>query len=191
MGKLIAEAVFLLALPTVIFLGGVRIMTNLSGHEYVERLRDKLALDDQTSLNQRFMGYDLAAVKRHWQPLASDKLALQIEQRFLELDLVFPLFYGSAFAISLLLAWTALDRPFNPVWIIAPVAITILADWIENLSQLNQLNRVQQMNDVEALQGGWIQVASLATMVKLFFFSGLIVFLMTLIVWLFYASKRS
>ena len=166
-------------------------MTNLSGHKYVEELRKKLAGDDQKSLNLRFLGYDLEAVKRHWSMFESDKLALQSEQRFLELDLVFPLLYGCAFAVSLLLAWTALGRPFNPVWIIAPVAITILADWAENLSHLNQLKRVDQMNSLGALQKGWIQVASVATTVKIFFFGGLMLFLAGLIIWLFCTYKRS
>jgi hypothetical protein len=115
------------------------------------------------------------AVSRHWAVLKETAL-LRAEQRFLELDLIFPFFYGAALATSLLIAWAALDRPFSPARLIAPVAITVLADWTENLVQLRQLSRYIDGGEA-ALQSGWIQLASVATVIKLVFFVGSSLFL--------------
>jgi len=47
-----------------------------------------------------------------------------------------------------------------------PVAVTVLADWTENLLQLGQLRRYTE--DGEAgLQPGWIRIASAATNLKM------------------------
>lgn len=90
------------------------------------------------------------------------------EQHFLKIDLFFPVFYGAALVTSLLMVWEMLGRPFSPAWILAPVAITAVADWTENLVQLAQLARFT--ND-KPLQASWIQLASLATILKLVFFT--------------------
>lgn len=156
MSNLAVKAVVVLALPIVVFLAGAIVMQTLSGR----------TLGDREPLNQRVRGYDAAAVKRHWEILKNDEV-LEAEQCFLELDLAFPLLYGGALAASLLIAWKALGLPFGRAWLIAPVAITILSDWTENLIQLGQLRR---FIDGKALQASLIQIASVATILKLLFF---------------------
>ena len=125
----------------------------------------------------RVLGYDTTAVARHWDVL--DERALQSERRFLELDLIFPTFYGTALAFALWLAWAAAGTTFSPVWIIVLVAITMIADWTENLIHLSQLQLYMQSGHI-GLQPGWIQIASVATSVKLLFFFGILAFTMFL-----------
>jgi len=175
MWKIIVDIILLLALPFISFIGGAWAMSKMSNHQLVTQRLQEAGLKP---LNRR-LGYDLSEVRRCWGAL--NKSAISAEQRFLELDLVFPFVYGGAFVASLLIAWVLLGRPFNPIWFMAPVAITILADWIENLTQLNQIKRY--LNDGEtALEANWIRVASVATTVKLLVFSGVTIFLLTLTV---------
>jgi hypothetical protein len=159
MSNLALKAVVVLALPVIVFVAGALIMQTLSGR--------KPQADDRKPLNQRFGGYDSAAVSRHWTILREDN-ALDAERSFLKLDLVFPLLYGGALAASLLIAWQALGLPFGRAWLIAPVAVTVLSDWTENLVQLGQLRRFMES---KALQASLIQIASAATILKLLFFT--------------------
>jgi hypothetical protein len=71
----------------------------------------------------------------------------------------------------LLLGWAWLGRPFHPAWLWVPIVVTLLADWIENLVQLGQMDRYLTMGK-EALQPDWIRIASAATALKLVFFYG-------------------
>jgi hypothetical protein len=160
--------VLVIALPLTVFLGGAWVMAQMSERENVrQRLRLSAAPKDQKPLNQR-LHYDVDAVQHHWSAL--DAASRTAEQRFLEFDLVFPFLYGAALAASLLIVWAMLGRPFNPVWLIAPVAVTVLADWTENLIQLAQLQRYIHSGS-DALQATWIACASAATLVKLVFFA--------------------
>jgi hypothetical protein len=178
MSNLAVNVITILALPLVVFQSGVWIMSEMSGRQYVvQRLLQVAALEDRTPLNQR-LGYDVKAVDHHWGAL--DDTARGAEERFLELDLVFPFLYGAALAASLLMAWTTLSKPFSPVWLITPVAITLLADWTENLVQLGQLRRYADGGKA-ALQASWIQIASIATVLKLSFFIGSSLFLIGLV----------
>jgi len=163
----IVRALFMVALPAVVFLAGVAIMEKATDHQGVKKQACS-APDpcDRKPLDQR-LGYDTGAVDRYWEAVGG---ALPKEKRFLEADLLFPFFYGGALAASLLLAWGTLGRPFNPAWIMAPVAITVLADWTENLVQLAELRRYSA-GGAHALQATWIRVASAATTLKLSFFS--------------------
>jgi hypothetical protein len=174
MSKLAVNVIIMLTLPVVVFLLGRWVMSEMSNRQYVMQRLEAAAKDDRKPLNVR-LGYDLHAVSRHWAVLKEATL-LRAEQRFLELDLIFPFFYGAALATSLLMAWAALGRPFSPAWLIAPVAITVLADWTENLVQLRQLSRYIDGGEA-ALQSGWIQLASVATVMKLVFFVGSSLFL--------------
>lgn len=166
MGNLFMRSVFVVALPIAVFTGGAWMMAQISGRELVlNHLRQHAALQDQTPLNQR-LHYDTDAVQRHWGAL--EPVTLATERHFLELDLVFPLLYGTAFAVSLLIAWAALGRPFNPAWLIALIGIMIVSDWTENLVLLGQLRHFD--GEVSSLQSTWIAVASIATLLKLTFF---------------------
>lgn len=182
MDNFVVKAVILLALPTVVFIGGVYIMSKLSAREQVtQRLVEQANPEDRTGLGLRIFGYDLGAVSRHWGALDPD--TRKLERRFLELDLIFPFFYGGALAAALLLAWVALDRPFHPVWLILPVAITVVADWAENLVQLGQL-RLFDVSGKDGLQSGWIQIASAATTTKLAFYCSSSLLLIGLVAWM-------
>jgi hypothetical protein len=152
----------LLLLPIVVFMGGVQVMVMMSGRPN---------LTDPKPLNKRWLGYDAKAVAGYWDALKEPgRLA---EQRFLQLDLVFPTLYGTAFAVSLVTASAKLGCPLHVAWVIAPVVVTVIADWVENLVQLDQLRDYikSDKKDATALDAKWIRVASTATIVKLLFFS--------------------
>lgn len=149
----------LLLLPVVVFVGGAWVMSTVSGRHTV---------DGQKPLNQRFLGYETREVDRYWGVL--DTTARRAEQRFLELDLLFPTFYGTALGVSLLIASARLGRPVHAVWLIVSVVVTVVADWTENLVQLDQLRNYIGAGE-KGLAAGWVRVASTATVVKLLFFS--------------------
>jgi hypothetical protein len=163
----IARALFVLVLPFAVFVGGAQLMSYLTGRSQVLQRLEAGPKEHRKPLNQR-LGYDRDAVAAHWSQIGGDTLSN--EQRFLELDLVFPLVYGGAFAISLLTLWIAGGRRFSVAWLIAIVGLTIVSDWTENLVQLAQLRRYMQ-SGADALDPGWIGVASVATVLKLTFFS--------------------
>ena len=170
MGRLLSAALVMLGLPMVVFVGGAWLMLALSQRHEL----------DLKPLNQRF-GYRLQDVEQAWEALGKE--GRSAEKTFLELDLVFPFLYGAALATGLLLAWAALGRPFHPAWIVAPLAVTLLADWVENLVQHSQIDRFNPAETVRmGLQEAAIQVASTATLVKLLFFYGSWLFLLCLVV---------
>ena len=163
-----------IALPIVVLMVGAVLMSILSGHGYVtEQLRENADPGDRNGLNMRFLGYDTNAATRHWAAL--DERALRSERRFLELDLIFPAFYGAALAFALWRAWRASGIAFSLVWLIIPVAITMIADWTENLTHLSQLHLYMERGPA-GLQPEQIQIASVATIVKLVFFAGILLF---------------
>jgi hypothetical protein len=186
-GSLILRAIFMVALPTAVFFGGVAIMKKVTHHQEAEKRACSASNpSDRKPLDQRF-GYDAGAVDRYWGAIDG---ALPAEQHFLEVDLVFPFLYGGALAASLLLAWSTLSRPFSPAWLIAPVAITVLADWTENLVQLAQLRRYSA-GGAHALQAGWIRVASAATSLKLSFFGASSLLLLILVAMVLLCAARN
>jgi hypothetical protein len=170
----------MIVLPAAVLLAGAWIMAMMCARNYViQRVAQLPDPKDRKPLNQRLRGYDADAVERYWS--AFDAKARRSEQCFLALDLVFPLLYGSALFISLFMAWTTLGRPIHPIWITAPVAITVLADWTENLVHIGQLRRYTD-GSAAALHSGWIRVASAATVLKLTSFAGTTLLLAGLIV---------
>ena len=174
------KAIVILVIPIVVFLAGAWVMWEVSDYHLVGQALSSSQAEDRQPLNSRF-GYGVDEVDRHWGPVVSDDAALKAERRFLQFDLVFPFLYGAALATSLLMAWVFLGRPFNTVWLVAPVAITLVADWTENLVQLGQL-RLYAEGGGAALQNGCIQLASSATITKLLFFSGTALFVVALVV---------
>ena len=182
MGTLIVRAIVLLSLPLVVFFGGAYLMQRLSDPS---QLRETIQKEKHLKgLGLRCTGYDLAAVKTYWGAL-KDGEALDAERRMLEIDLVFPFFYGAAFAVALLFAWATLGRPFHPVWILAPLFIEVVADWIENLIQLSQLKLVTAG---AALQPGWIQIASIATILKVWLFCASYFLVVGLVGWMVFSN---
>jgi hypothetical protein len=179
--KIIGSIWQALWLPVIAYFGAGLIMIVASSHTYVkEQLKEKAPPNNRTQLNMRLQGYDTADVAQLWDVL--DRRALDSERRFLQLDLLFPLFYGGAFLLALLRVRRDLDQAFSPLWLIAPVAITALADWTENLIHLAQLRSYLEKGN-EGLQAGWIQIASAATMTKIVFFVGTLVLLICLAIW--------
>ena len=150
-----------LLLPVVVFLAGGKIVLRASGRDQVARAPLTATDADQKPLGQR-LGYSSRDASNYWNTLGA--VGRAAETRFLELDLIFPFFYGGALACGLLLTRAILGRPFQAAWILVPVATVMIADWTENLSQLGQLARYDAG---ETLQGSWIRVASTATTVKL------------------------
>jgi hypothetical protein len=157
-------------LPFFAYFGAGAVLLIASGHSYVTRqLKEKGTPKNRTQLNMRLQGYDKTDVAELWGIL--DRRALKTERLFLQMDLLFPIFYAGAFVVALRQVWTELGKTFSPVFVVAPAAITAAADWTENLVQLDQLRRYVQ-NGSAGLQEGWVQVASAATVTKLLFFLG-------------------
>ncbi len=161
---MIARVLIMIALPIVVWIGGGAVMQQCSGRSTAAG----------SGLGMK-LGYDTDEVAAFWKSIRdsspqSASRPLEAERDFLELDLIFPFFYGAALATSLLIGLVSLGRPFSPAWVLAPVALAVLADWAENLVQLRQLARY--VVDEKSLQPNWIQIASAATVVKLIFTLG-------------------
>jgi hypothetical protein len=175
MGSAVLKILFVLAIPVVISVVASYLMMHITGRDQFPQTTDP----DSVPLYLRFKGYGQKAATAYWTWLSNDGRVA--EQRFLEADLVFPFFYGGAMLISLLLAWVWLERPFDPTWLVMPVAVTVLADWIENLVQLLQLGHFVRS---EPLHGNWIQVASIATTTKCVFLGASTLLILSLCVWM-------
>lgn len=164
------KAIVVLALPLIAFHGGAWLLNRLSGRKQVP----------DRPINKRFR-YGKREVVEYWRAFQD----LGTEKRFLELDLAFPLLYIGALAVSMVMAWTAREnQPFHFAWIVIPLAVTLLADWTENLVHLDQLKRFRAGGPA-ALDTGWIRIASTATALKLSFFIGSWLILLLLIALMF------
>lgn len=87
---------------------------------------------------------------------------------------LFPFLYGCALTATLWWIWMALGQPFHPAWIVAPLMVITIADWLEHLIQLAQLRHYVSSNE-QYVQGLWIQLSGCATIIKLWLTSGLYV----------------
>jgi len=179
--KTLVRVVVIAALPVLVFFAAAAVMSKASDLQHVDQVvRQAVAPEDRRPLHFR-LGYSTEEVSRYWAAIVADDMALEAERRFLHLDLIFPLVYGTGLVIALLMAWNLLRPPFRRVWLVAPVAITLLADWTENLVQIAQLGRFVE-GGASALQDGWICLASGATTVKLSGFTGASLCLVILLV---------
>ena len=161
MGPVLCRVLFAIGIPLAVFAILGSLMMNLTGRDQFSQTADPAS----TPLNFRISGYDKAGVRSYWTWLGSDgRIA---ERRFLLVDLAFPVAYGAGLLAGLFLAWAGAGRPFGMGWLVAPVVITVLADWTENLVHLAQLSRFVAGNP---LQAAWIKVASVATSTKMLFF---------------------
>jgi hypothetical protein len=156
------RAAIAIVLPVIVFLGPGSLMMHLTG-------RDRFPETEQAEskpLNFRVAGYSAEDVRTYWTWLGEEgRLA---EERFLKADLLFPIAYGGALFVGLWIPWTGLGRPFNFVWLLTPVVLTVLADWTENLVHLNQLSRFAAGRSLDA---DWIRVGSAATSAKIGLFT--------------------
>lgn len=157
MKRPVLKALLVVLLPIAVFLGTGYPMMHLTERDQFRRTD----APHTVPLNFRPGGYNAADATAYWEWLGPPGRAA--ERRFLLVDLAFPLGYGGAMLASLLIAWAALGRPFRRAWLVTPVVIAVVADWVENLIHLRQLRAFMQSALVDAT---WLQVASLATSVK-------------------------
>ncbi|WHZ23955.1 MAG: hypothetical protein OJF47_003067 [Nitrospira sp.] len=175
------NAVIALGFPIAVLLGGGPVLNRISGRASTIKRLTQAGHTVPKPLNMRWLGYGPAAVRIYWRAL--QKPGRLTERTFLRLDLLFPFLYGGALSASLWWVWVTLNNPFPLVWLTAPLAIALAADWTENLVQLNQLGRFQDGSEGDGnLQGAWIRVSSCATIIKLWLMSSLYVAL-GLLVW--------
>jgi hypothetical protein len=157
------KTIALLVLPAVVLLGGGSLMDAVVG---------RVTIDGIKPLNTR-PGYSPAAIHRYWSEIAREgareqppRDAIAAERRFLQLDLAFPFFYGGALMAGLLAGATALGRRQLTPLFIGLVAFGMLADWVENTTQLTLLARFKADDPTTTL--GWVgRVAGVATFLKL------------------------
>lgn len=154
---MIARVLLMTILPVAIFLGGGRALQKWSGR----------FPNPEGGLGLKW-GYDKQTVVKVWGERESPdaQKRLRAERSFLELDLFFPLVYGASLALGMWIGLTSLALPCHPAWSLVPVAIVILADWVENWVQRSQLEIYLEAG-ADGLQSAWIQIASVATVVKL------------------------
>jgi hypothetical protein len=171
----VLKAALLVVVPILVFLAGAEVMNRVSGRADLPEPDPPLG----KPLNMRFEGYDAADATAYWKGLGPK--GTEAELSFLELDLLFPFLYGAAFLGALLIAWDALGRRFEPAYLVAPMAVMLVADWVENLVHIRELR--MYVASGAAPDATLIAVASIATMVKLFVGVGIFVLLVALAVW--------
>lgn len=158
----LTRLILALGLPLAAFLAGGAWMMKITGRGKFP----ETAAPESVPLHFRLGGYAAADVRAYWDCLGADgQLA---ELRFLNLDLLFPLFYGGTLLLGLFLLWNGLGRPFPRFWLTVPVLVNLVVDWTENLTLRRQLHRFLGN---EAIQEGWIALAGVATTVKILCFA--------------------
>jgi hypothetical protein len=177
---MVLRAVLLFALPVAVLVGGGFAMNAYSGR--------KASAEAGTPINQRFSGYDVDQVASQWAALSKLDANLAGERTFLNIDLAFPIVYGSALAFSLLMAWALLSGPFPRPWLLMPVGVGMVADWVENLVLRAQLDRYV---GGAGLDVNAIRFASLATSAKLLFLAAAYGMLLILAVWMIARTRKS
>lgn len=176
--KTIIKIIFIIVLPAFTLIVGDKIISKITDRHTTLKLYEALEHEeDRTPLNLRLTGYDSHAVERHWAALNTETSQTS-ERHFLQADLVLSVFYSAAFFVSLLLAWSLINKQFPLTWLILPLAITLLVDWIENIIHLWQLERFAHTGE---LQNQWIKIASIATSAKFLFFIFTYLLLLTLV----------
>jgi hypothetical protein len=162
MMPMVARAVLALVFPFIVFAGGGRLMLVAAGAN-ADRAVTRLG----KPLNQRWAGYTRDEVLGLWG--AIDDHDLRVERRLLQIDLLFPFLYGTALILALLALRTMLGGRVNPALLLGPVIVGLLADWTENLVQLQQLNGYAPgaAREPAAIGAGAIAIASAATSLKL------------------------
>lgn len=129
-------------------------------------------------LNLLRLGSGGGAGKRFWSWL--NDAGRQAGEKFLTMDLLFAVTYGGALAASLWWVWVTVGHPFHPAWIVAPLAMMLIAEWTEYLIQLAQL-RQYVASDESRIQHVWIQISSCETTLRLWLTLGLYVSLVELV----------
>ena len=119
----------------------------------------------EAPLNERLIPYDAEETARVWNVIDGTPGGREAERAFLRLDLIFPIFYGGALTLSVLMLARVLGANGLP-WL-TPVVIGVVADWTENTIHLRQFGAFD--GAAASLDAGLIQLAGYATAVKLVF----------------------
>lgn len=193
--------------PLVIFFAVGTLLNQLSRRADARKALEAAAqagcITNTVPLNVRPLGYSGGEFRRYWRVLGTPHFSdprgahagcvpqggLSIEtpawiaeERFIQLDLGFPLVYGGALLAALLLAWNALGRPFPRRWAVAPVLALMVSDWIENSAQLRVISYWSANGEGDP-PFGWITVASVATIVKCLLIGVCVAALLALLAW--------
>ncbi|HDR46440.1 MAG TPA: hypothetical protein ENN94_01925 [Geoalkalibacter subterraneus] len=161
-------------LPTAVFFIGGYLMLNLTGRDAFPQT----SAPESVPLHFRMGSYNVEQVQAYWNWLGPEGRGAEL--RFLHADLVFPVMYGGAILVALLIVSNELGRPLKPQWLVLPVGITVAADWGENLLHWQQLSRF--LKD-EPVQAAWLQLSSLATTTKTIFFALSVLLLLVMATW--------
>ena len=149
-------------------------MGRISGRSAIEQQLPSHPVDPNARpLNQRLFGYSVDDVMRYWLLFKRVPGGIESERVSLKLDLMFPFAYGAAMAASLLLSAHWLGKDLPPYFMLVFLAVGLLADWVENVTLLDQLDRFNSEPPLE-LQTLWIMTASVATTSKLVCVAGII-----------------
>jgi len=161
MVKNILEAVLIVGVPIIILVGSGWLMLEVSGrNEIMAQKGDDLP----KSLNSRPFGYEVKDVSEYWIKLGPSGRAA--EMRFLRMDLLYPILYCAALALGLFIAWERLGFKISILPLLLIVLFILFSDLTENLIHINQLENVIE-NESYVLRPLLIQIASLATILKL------------------------
>ena len=146
-------ALVLFLIPAIAFAAGIILMNRMAGPL---KVREK-------PLNERF-GYSVQDVRNFWASL--DKAnTLSVQERLLKYDLLFPILYGGALIISLLLARSELGLHSRWNLVVIVVGIAMVADWTENYFLL-QLLQSYVNNSIIMPDLMVVAIASIATRLK-------------------------
>ncbi|HVF31090.1 MAG TPA: hypothetical protein VNA22_08970 [Pyrinomonadaceae bacterium] len=154
-----------LALPIVVLLFGGWLMLEVSGRNRIA-IQASLAADPlPKSLASRIGGYNAEDALTYWNKLDDD--GRRAELTFLQIDLLFAVFYSAALAFSIITVWTAGDFRFNPTLLMIPVVVALVADWTETAIHMKHLQgsgiKALLAKDIDPTA---IKVASIATVTK-------------------------
>jgi hypothetical protein len=162
MRSALLRALIAIAIPVIVFIAPAYLMMNLTGRDQYPQTEAAASVP----LNFRPMGYNSDSASEYWAWLGPQgRLA---ERRFLVADLAFPLAYGASLVVGLLISWVGARKPIGVGWLVAPVVVTIVADWTENLVHLAQLSHFES---IAVVDGTWMHVASAATSIKIVAYS--------------------
>lgn len=154
MSEAVLRSLAIFFFPVVVFVAGAGLMGVMAPGRKVA---------GQKPLNRRWGGYTKSEVDGFWRALGDQ--GRRAERRFLKLDLVFPAVYGAALCASLV-ATARMVGGRVLVWPIVLVAVSMAADWVENLVQIDQLRAYREHGEA-GLSSSRIRIASAATVVKL------------------------
>ena len=119
MAPMILKAWLAVGFPAVLVLGDGRALFVVCGRAAAINQLPREKDEEPKPLSRSWFGYRTTAAKEYWDWVTF--VGRQAEEKFLILDLLFPLVYGGALAASLWWVWETLESPFHPAWIAAPV----------------------------------------------------------------------